>query len=783
MDRAFFRACLAHSKLTLAVTLGLSLLLGAGVFKLRQDTSPGAFLPRGHVSYDDKLFIDRTYNIHDSIVVAIEDRRNADVFNPDALAAVKQLSDFIGDLRGVESASVRSLATWRDIRGTADGMRIDALLDSVPTERALLDELRQRVGSFEMLRGLLVSEDGRVAYVIADVLPEADMVELFNAVRRHTQERVDGDRFRISLTGPPVIAGTFNIYINHDALLLNPVAVVITVGLLFLLFRSWAGILLPFVVVLPAVGCALGAMGHLGARFTPFSNAIPVVVLCVALSDAIHILGTYYEQRLRRPDDDVRRILEDLLVSLRRPISWTSITTAAGFLALKPTSPMVPVQEFGVAVAVGAMAEMFLSFFALVMVLDWLRPAVPEALVRRRAKHDRGQGLERAMLWLADFTARRPKLALAPLLVAAVLAAVGIGRIRPDYNLVEFFPEDSIVYRDHQHILERFPGTNFVDLHFDSGAVDGIFEPAFLRRVDALSKEIDGWREVGKDISLLPYLKRLHQAVNEDAPDAYRLADTPELNAQLFFLFSSSGDPSQIEDLVDTDNRSLHMRLFLGDPRFSVNRDFLNWLEGRVARDFDPRQCKIGGEAYVNHHWMRHIESSVLFSVGLMVVGMFVASWLLIGSLRAGVLIVLPVSMGILTTYGAMGLLDIPLGLATSIFASIALGVGVDYAIHYLFFYKEANSLSGSYALATRRTMTVTGKLILGNAATVASGFLVLLLADTVPPRQIGTFVAIGITISVAATLLALGVLTRVLKIAAAGAAATEESANAEAAA
>ena len=108
--------------------------------------------------------------------------------------------------------------------------------------------------------------------------------------------------------------------------------------------------------------------------------------------------------------------------------------------------------------------------------------------------------------------------------------------------------------------------------------------------------------------------------------------------------------------------------------------------------------------------------------------------------------------------------LGIELGLATSIFASIALGIGVDYAIHYLFFYVEERPRAGSHDETTSRTMTTTGKLILGNAATVASGFLVLLLADTVPPNQIGIFVTIGVGTSVVMTLLSLGVLCRVLR-------------------
>ncbi len=762
--RHLFRWTLEHPRATLAACALATLLLGAGLLHIEQDTSPEAFLPRGHVSFEDKKAIDHTFHIHDSIVVSVLDRDAPDVFNAQALATVQQVSTFVRNLKGVRAASVRSLGTWEDIQGTDDGVRVTGFLDNLPSRPEDFRHLRERVESFPLYRKLLISDDGRAAFVVADVQEDADIISLFRQVHEHVRDGLDNRRFEIRLTGPPVVTGTLNVYLNEDALRLNPISVLVTVALLWLLFRAGFAVSLPFIVVLPAVACALGSMGYMGARFTPFSNAIPVVVLCIALSDGIHILGTYYEMRLEARDESLTDLLERLLMRLWQPIAWTSLTTAMGFVTLKWTSPMLPVQEFGAAVAVGAVAEMLLSFLALPQALVLLQPEVP-ARFRERLARQQATGLERLMAALGALCLRRPAWALAPLGLALLLAGVGIARLRGDYNLVDFFPRRSEVYVDHHEIAKRFAGTNFVDLSFDSGQTDGIFEPDFLHRLDALQRDVEAWPGVGKSLSIVPYLKKVNQAVNEDRPEMYAVGASGDVNAQLFFLFSSAGDPSQVDELTDSANRQAHVRLFLRDARFGANRDFLDWLEGRVAAGFPPGSHRIGGEAYVNHHWMRGIRDNVLGSVVLQLSAMLLAGWTLLRNVRAGLLMIVPVTMGIVMTYGFMGLMGIPVGLATSIFASIAIGIGVDYAIHFLHHYRIQREAGWPHAASLLHVMSTTGTLIVGNAATVASGFLVLLLAKTVPPAEIGLFVAVGVFTSLLATLLGLGTLAQFMPV------------------
>jgi len=103
----------------------------------------------------------------------------------------------------------------------------------------------------------------------------------------------------------------------------------------------------------------------------------------------------------------------------------------------------------------------------------------------------------------------------------------------------------------------------------------------------------------------------------------------------------------------------------------------------------------------------------------------------------------------------------VAVGLGTSSFAAIAIGVGIDFAIHYLWRYRDERRRGLDHAAATRRVMEDVGKAIVFNGFIVIGGFSVLMLATTTPPQQVGTYVAISVAASLATTFLVLSVATR----------------------
>lgn len=129
---------------------------------------------------------------------------------------------------------------------------------------------------------------------------------------------------------------------------------------LFIAFRTWRATIIPNVVVLATVTSALGVMAAFGVPFFVITNALPVVLIGIAVADSIHIFSQYYEEAAENPEDSSRDVVIHTMVHMWRPVTLTTFTTMAGFLGLSISAGMPPMQYFGLFAMLGvAVAWLF----------------------------------------------------------------------------------------------------------------------------------------------------------------------------------------------------------------------------------------------------------------------------------------------------------------------------------------------------------------------------------------------------------------------------------------
>ena len=133
-------------------------------------------------------------------------------------------------------------------------------------------------------------------------------------------------------------------------------------------------------------------------------------------------------------------------------------------------------------------------------------------------------------------------------------------------------------------------------------------------------------------------------------------------------------------------------------------------------------------------------------------------------SLVAGLISVIPLSVSILINFGVMGLFGIKLDIGTSIVASVAIGVGVDYTIHFLTGYYNQWQKTPEHRAAVQATWSSVGKAIIFNALSVAAGFFVLVFSNFNPLMFLGELIVLTMLTSSLGALTILPALLRVLK-------------------
>jgi len=122
-------------------------------------------------------------------------------------------------------------------------------------------------------------------------------------------------------------------------------------------------------------------------------------------------------------------------------------------------------------------------------------------------------------------------------------------------------------------------------------------------------------------------------------------------------------------------------------------------------------------------------------------------------SVKIGLIGSVPIIITALISFGLMGFLGIPLNSTTALLSSIAIGIGIDYAVHFLEQYRINASTTDNKLLAAQKTMAHSGRAIIFNAIVVIAGFLVLIFSAFPPNRELGALVSLNMLTSFVGTL------------------------------
>ena len=126
-----------------------------------------------------------------------------------------------------------------------------------------------------------------------------------------------------------------------------------------------------------------------------------------------------------------------------------------------------------------------------------------------------------------------------------------------------------------------------------------------------------------------------------------------------------------------------------------------------------------------------HLDQSILESQGesllIALVFIFALLALKLRSVRGGLLGLVPIVMAIVVVFAVMGFAGIPINVATVLVGSIALGIGIDYVIHFSVRFTTYYRGPGTVEEAVKKTVQTTGQAIIINVLAVTMGFITLL--------------------------------------------------------
>jgi len=660
------------------------------------------------------------------------------VFNPTTLGKIEVLERRLAGVPGVDEVDgplgrdvITSSASALEIGPAAPGGR-------APTAPEEIAAYRARLLGNETMRGLLIAEDGTAAAILVRLDADAGAYEVSKAIRAVVDE-VATPPERFSISGEPYMLLTLTESIQGDLGVLIPIVLVAMCLVLFLSFRSLWGVVVPLLVVGLSVVWTFGPMALFGVRVSIITFVLPVLLLAIGIAYGIHVLNRYNEEILAGKPK--RTALIDAMTGITGAVAMAGLTTAGGFLALL-TAYLPLIAQFGFFAAIGVGIAMLFALVLLPALFSVLPPPKPRTVARSG-----GDGrLPRVLGGVTGTVAAHPRFFLVALAVVIAGLAATVPLLKTDSSMSAFLGETHPAVVGMTDIDAHLSGGEQLMIEIDTGKKDGLKDPGLLRDIVDLETYL---RSLGvrKTTSITDLVRELNLRFHDDDPAYYAIPDERKQVSQLLFLFSFQGGDLGSVALADYSAGEIvgfYPRAD-GAEKGRLVREIRTYLAAHFTDDVTVEM--VGPTQYFDTMGRQLISSEISSLVTSAIVAAVIVS-ILMGSLIAGLIGIIPLSLTILVLFAVMAASGTTLNLATATIASVTIGIGIDYAIHFLFRYRREFGSAGSATAAAAHTARTAGRAIVFNAAAVLAGFLVLLVSRFTAFRSFGGLLALAMATS-----------------------------------
>ncbi len=645
--------------------------------------------------------------------------KSGNVFDTATFQKVADISEKCTDLQGV-----RRVISLPLIKKAID-----------PSAKMSLEQFKAVTAPVQLFEKNLISADHQVAAITLILENDADEESIISAVR----EVINREANPLSLyqIGMPLISQSLVSYTLHDFQRLPALTLGLMALVLFILFRNTARVCLTLMCVLVVLVWTFGFMGLLHIKLSLLTMIVPVFIIAVGTAYCLHIISEY-TTRARHAESRPDAVLASYACTAL-PSVLAVVTTLFGLGSLF-INRIQAIDEFALFACFGMLSLLVVMFSLLpaVLVLIPLPTKSNEEVGRVARVFDRFLDI------IVRLDLKHQKAALTIIAISVLLAAVGIFLIQIETNPVEYFKKDAPVSRNFQDIYQKLAGSFPVNVIITSTETDYFEDPQHVAEIKRFQATLETLSKVDKTISFADYSMLVNYALNRYESNYYTLpAEGFEMRMVINNYKTILGEDLFSRFMTPELNTANIVLL----THLSSSGEFLKTREAILALAKEHLPGHLMPE--VTGFGMAISASSDLLTAGqvkslsISLVLIFGIMFLLFLSAKVGLIAILPNCFPIIMNFGIMGWLGIKLSMATSLIASIAIGLAVDDTIHYLHRYNLEFKKDLDKDRALRDTIIHVGRPMIFASLTISIGFLILMFSQFRPTATFGFLMVI----------------------------------------
>jgi len=752
IQKWFIKQSLVHNKRTIIISLIATLMMGSGLQFLVIDDDMMKMLPK---NLDSRIAWDKVQEEFGSteVIFISFGKKGEHIFSPDAFAALWDISVKLNSLPEIEK--VESISTITRLDNDSGFMEIDALQSDRELMEADIQQIKLYLGKNPNVKDRFISQNEDYLIVMVQPFDGIGLDQVRNEVVDVVKPiLVDYD---VHYGGSAYLTGTIPGIIRDDVQSLMKVGLIIMVLILLLNLRSIPGL----AMVMMVIGLSLFAMmGFLGWAykftgsdrflFTLVNTSMPIILLTIANSDGVHVITKFFKEM--RYKKDVNSALISSMNSLLLPIFLTTITTVAAFLTMI-FSPLEPMIGYGISISVGITWAWLLSSLMLPAVISLKKWDFNSKSILEES------AFEKLIDRFGKVIPKHPGYIFSSGLIMVFIGIFGFFKVSVDVNIAYFFKPGTEI-RDSMDFMDK-EMTGTMDIR---ARVEGdIKNPKILNDMLSLQQFMENNDKISLSYSIADVVKQMHRTVMEDDSTYEIIPENREKVNNLFTMYSMSGDPEDFSSMVDDTYKAglitALSRIMSTDEIFSYVEKVNSYIHENLKSDI---KIHVTGMIVVFRDMVLMIIKSSALSIvfSLLVIGCIAA--IFFKRFLWGMLAVVPLSSAVILNFGLMGHFNISLNHITAILSSIIIGVGVDFAVHYISQFMRLSRSVDTNKLS-RAVMDDVGYPIILDAAS-NMGFGALLFSAFLPIQYIGGLMIFAMISTSLGTITILSALAEILR-------------------
>ena len=709
----------------------------------------------------DKVKIDQAhfndvFGSEDSYMVLV---RANDVFAPEVLSAIDRLSKRLENEVPYADRVVSLTHNLSIPIANNEGFEvIDPFEDGIPTDSAQLAAKKSLIMSRESLVNNIVSDDAKETWVILSLKSYEGGIDFGKdsiapfARNVILSDEFKSDKFEMLPTGMSYTEMEENEVISHECAMRIIIGFAVMLACLILFVRSLRGVIVPAIATVGGIASVLGVNAWLGIIGDESMVALPVLLgMALSVGYSIHYINSF-RMHFRRSGNRRESVI-NAVEETGWPILFTVITTVASLISFL-FAGIRPIRWIG-GISAGIVFMVYLYVIILIPILmSFGKNAKPDPTQVKMA------GATKADI-LFEFFGR--KVCRHSGIVAAISAAImlsqipGVMNIDVNMDYTKTMGEKIPFVTRLMDMLSGKLGSLYdFNVMVEFNESDALKNPANMKRIEALEQKlgtlqltkISGDKPRVQSVTRL--VKEMNRTLNADSTEYYKIPDAQDMLTQLLFLYEIS-DADALFERMDEDYKTtfIHIELSGYDAKKIV--EDLDSAKSYAAQIFPDAKTSIVGEV-VNYAEMNgKLVNGLLRSFGGSFVIIAIMMILAFGSIKAGLIGMIPNVAPVLLIGGVMGYSGMPLDMITMIVMPMILGIAVDDTIHMNNHIKYGYERTGSYKKALLLSYREIGKTMGMTTFILCAMFFVFIFSPMGALHNVGLLSIIGLAAALVA--------------------------------